>query len=114
MFSPSGPVETVFLVDLKIAKVCARDILVGSDSICGFFYSVFLFCAWLCTIEVKPNWLFVSKSYCMPVFEGYCVVCYGCWFKIVQDSLPSNFVCGPSVRQDALSICQICVSVWLG
>ena len=23
------------------------------------------------------------------------------------------FVCGPSVRQDALSICQICVSVWL-
>ena len=52
MFSPSGPVKLVFLVDLRAAEVCAIVIfmgVVGSDSIfCGFFYSVFLFCAWLC------------------------------------------------------------------
>ena len=36
MFSPSGPVELVFLVDLRAAEVCAIVIfmgLVGSDSI---------------------------------------------------------------------------------
>ena len=52
MFSPSGPVELVFLVDLRAAEVCVIVIFMGvvcSDSIfCGFFYSVFLFCAWLC------------------------------------------------------------------
>ena len=52
MFSPSGPVELVFLVDLRAAEVCAIVIfmgVVGSDSIfCGVFYGVFLFCVWLC------------------------------------------------------------------
>ena len=36
MFSPSGPVELVFLVDLSAAEVCAIVIfmaVVGSDSI---------------------------------------------------------------------------------
>ena len=36
MFSPSGPVELVFLVDLRAAEVCAIVIfmgVVGSDSI---------------------------------------------------------------------------------
>ena len=33
---------------------------------------------------------------------------------IVSHTVCVYFVCGPSVRQDALSICQICVSVWLG
>ena len=36
MFSPSGPVELVFLVDLRAADVCAIVIfmgVVGSDSI---------------------------------------------------------------------------------
>ena len=41
MFSPSGPVELVFLVDLRAAEVCAIVIfmgVVGSDSIflCSF------------------------------------------------------------------------------
>ena len=52
MFSPSGPVELVFWVDLRAAEVCAIVIfmgVVGSDSIfLWIFYSVFLFCAWLC------------------------------------------------------------------
>ena len=52
MFSPSGPVELVFLVDLRAAEVCAIVIFMGwlvvTQFFCGFFYSVFLFCAWLC------------------------------------------------------------------
>ena len=43
MFSPSGPVELVFLVDLRAAEVCAIVIFMGvvcSDSI---FLWIFLF-----------------------------------------------------------------------
>ena len=51
MFSPSGPVELVFLVDLRAAEVCAIVIfmgVVGSHSIFLWIFLVFLFCAWLC------------------------------------------------------------------
>ena len=52
MFSPSGPVELVFLVDLRAAEVCAIVILWGWLVVirffCGVFYNVFLFCVWLC------------------------------------------------------------------
>ena len=52
MFSPSGPVELVFLVDLRAAEVCAIVFLWGWLVVirffCGVFYSVFLFCVWLC------------------------------------------------------------------
>ena len=26
---------------------------------------------------------FLFGCYCSVVFEGYCVVCYGCWFFVV-------------------------------
>ena len=45
MFSPSGPVELVFLVDLRAAEVCAIVIfmgVVGSDSIFLWKFSFFL------------------------------------------------------------------------
>ena len=52
MFSPSGPVELVFLVDLRAAEVCAIVIFMGVVVVirffCGVFYNVFLFCVWLC------------------------------------------------------------------
>ena len=37
---------------------------------------------------------FLFGCYCSVVFEGYCVVCYGCWFFV--DSLP-QYVCISSV-----------------
>ena len=52
MFRPSGPVELVFLVDLRAAEVCAIVIFMGWLVVIrfffGVFYSVFLFCVWLC------------------------------------------------------------------
>ena len=41
---------------------------------------------------------FLFGCYCSVVFEGYCVVCYGCWFFVGYsvDSLP-QYVCISSV-----------------
>ena len=52
MFIPSGPVELVCFFDLRASEVCAIVnfivLFVVTRFFCGFFYSVFLFCAWLC------------------------------------------------------------------
>ena len=86
MFSPSGPVELVFLVDLRAADVCAIVIfmgVVGSDSI---FLWIFLVCfcfvlGYVCELFSELVG-FLFGCYCSVVFEGYCVVCYGCWFFV--------------------------------
>ena len=82
MFSPSGPVELVFLVDLRAAEVCAIVIfmgVVGSDSI---FLVCFCFVlGYVCELFSELVG-FLFGCYCSVVFEGYCVVCYGCWFFV--------------------------------
>ena len=59
MFSPSGPVELVFLVDLRAAEVCAIVIfmgVVGSDSI---FLWIFVLCLVMFVNCLVTGWLFV-------------------------------------------------------
>ena len=52
MFSPSGPVELVFLVDLGLQRFVLLLFLWGWLVVIrffsGVFYNVFLFCVWLC------------------------------------------------------------------
>ena len=84
MFSPSGPVELVFLVDLRAAEVCAIVIfmgVVGSDSIFSVEFSIVCFCfvfGYVCELFSELVG-FLFGCYCSVVFEGYCVVCYWCW-----------------------------------
>ena len=71
--------------------------------VCELFSELVGFLFWYyCSVVLKVIVLFVMGvgfllDSLLIVFHSMCV-----------------FVCGPSVRQDALSICQICVSVWLG
>ena len=44
---------------------------------CGVFHSVFSFCELFSELVG-----FLFGCYCSVVFEGYCVVCYGCWFFV--------------------------------
>ena len=63
MFSPSGPVELVFLVDLRAEEVCAIVIfmgVVGSDFI--FLWS-FLWCVFVLCLVMFVNWL----AFCLAV-----------------------------------------------
>ena len=67
MFSPSGPAELVFLVDLRAAEVCAIVIfmgMVGSDSIFlwSFLYCVFVLCL-VMFVNCLVNWL----AFCLGV-----------------------------------------------
>ena len=87
MFSPSGPVELVFLVDLRAAEVCAIVIfmgVVGSDFDFSVEFSIVCFCfvfGYVCELFSELVG-FLFGCYCSVVFEGYCVVCYGCWFFV--------------------------------
>ena len=86
MFSPSGPVELVFLVDLRAAEVCAIVIfmgVVGSDSIFlwSFLWCVIVLFGYVCELFSELVG-FLFGCYCSVVFESYCVVCYGCWFFV--------------------------------
>ena len=87
MFSPSGPVELVFWVDLRAAEVCAIVIfmgVVGSDSIFLWIFSIVCFCfvlGYVCELFSELVG-FLFGCYCSVVFEGYCVVCYGCCFFV--------------------------------
>ena len=66
MFSSSGPVELVFLVDLRAAEVCAIVIfmgVVGSDSIFLWsFLCVFVLCL-VMFVNCLVNWL----AFCLGV-----------------------------------------------
>ena len=85
MVSPYGPVEFVFWVDLRAAEVCAIVIFMGvagSDSI--FLWSFLCFCfvfGYVCELFSELVGVLFG-CYCSVVFEGYCVVCYGCWFYV--------------------------------
>ena len=67
MFSPSGPVELVFLVDLSSAEVCAIVIfmgVVGSDSI---FLWIFLWCVFVLCLVMFVNCLVNWLAFCLGV-----------------------------------------------
>ena len=67
MFSPSCPVELVFLVDLRAAEVCAIVIfmgVVGSDSI---FLWIFLWCVFVLCLVMFVNCLVNWLAFCLGV-----------------------------------------------
>ena len=67
MFSPSDPVELVFLVDLRAAEVCAIVIfmgVVGSDSI---FLWIFLWCVFVLCLVMFVNCLVNWLAFCLGV-----------------------------------------------
>ena len=44
---------------------------------------------------------FLFGCYCSVVFEGYCVVCYGCWFFVWMTSSSTSLKVGLSVAEEA-------------
>ena len=81
MFSPSGPVELVFLVDLRAAEVCAIVIfmgVVGSDSITWVTMSAvvdaFATIALVMCFHVGTITVTTGVSVCVCVFELCCLV----------------------------------------